>query len=75
MPIIPTLGYIASQDPVKEGRKGRRKEGRKGGRGRERERERENASWAQVAHTCNASYSGGRDQEDHGSKPAQANSL
>jgi hypothetical protein len=27
-----------------------------------------------VAHTCNLSYSGGRDQEDHGSKPAQANS-
>jgi hypothetical protein len=28
-----------------------------------------------VAHTCNPSYSAGRDQEDHGSKPAQANSL
>jgi hypothetical protein len=29
-----------------------------------------------VAHTCNPSYSGGRDKEDHGSKPAQAsNSL
>jgi hypothetical protein len=27
-----------------------------------------------VAHACNASYSGGRDQEDRGSKPAQANS-
>jgi hypothetical protein len=27
-----------------------------------------------VAHTCNPSYSGGRDQEDHDSKPAQANS-
>jgi hypothetical protein len=27
-----------------------------------------------VAHTCNSSYSGGRDQEDHGSKPAQENS-
>jgi hypothetical protein len=27
-----------------------------------------------VAHTCNPSYSGGRDQEDHGLKPAQANS-
>jgi hypothetical protein len=25
-------------------------------------------------HTCNPSYSGGRDQEDRGSKPAQANS-
>jgi hypothetical protein len=29
--------------------------------------------WALVAHTCNPSYSGGRDQEDLGSKPAQAN--
>jgi hypothetical protein len=28
-----------------------------------------------VAHACNPSYSGGRDQEDQGSKPAQANSL
>jgi hypothetical protein len=27
-----------------------------------------------VAHSCNPSYSGGRDQENHGSKPAQANS-
>jgi hypothetical protein len=27
-----------------------------------------------VAHTCNPSYSGGRDQEDGGSKPALANS-
>jgi hypothetical protein len=27
-----------------------------------------------VAHTCNLSYSVGRDQEDWGSKPAQANS-
>jgi hypothetical protein len=31
-------------------------------------------SWALVVHTCNPSYSGGRDQEDHSSKPAQANS-
>jgi hypothetical protein len=30
---------------------------------------------AQVAQTHNPSYSGGRDQEDHGSKPAWANSL
>jgi hypothetical protein len=30
---------------------------------------------ALVAHTCNPSYSGDRDQEDHGLKPAQANSL
>jgi hypothetical protein len=28
-----------------------------------------------VAHACNTSYSGGRDQEDHNLKPAQANSL
>jgi hypothetical protein len=28
-----------------------------------------------VAHACNPSYSGGRDQEDHSSKPVQANSL
>jgi hypothetical protein len=27
-----------------------------------------------VAHACNASYSGSRDQEDRGSKPAWANS-
>jgi hypothetical protein len=27
-----------------------------------------------VAHTCNPSYSGGSDQDDHGSKPAQKNS-
>jgi hypothetical protein len=28
-----------------------------------------------VAHTHNPSYSGGRDQGDHGSKPAWANSV
>jgi hypothetical protein len=27
-----------------------------------------------VARACNPGYSGGREQEDHGSKPAQANS-
>jgi hypothetical protein len=27
-----------------------------------------------VAHAYNPSYSGGRDEEDNGSKPAQANS-
>jgi hypothetical protein len=32
------------------------------------------ARQAPVAHTCNPSYSGGRGQEDHCSKPAQANS-
>jgi hypothetical protein len=28
-----------------------------------------------VAHTCNPSFSGGRDQEDEGSKPTQENSF
>jgi hypothetical protein len=28
-----------------------------------------------MVHTCNPSYSGGKDQEDHGLKPAWANSL
>jgi hypothetical protein len=28
-----------------------------------------------AGHTCNPSYSGGRDQEDHGLKPAWANNL
>jgi hypothetical protein len=34
-------------------------------------------SWSQVlvAHICNPSYSGGRDQEDRGWKPAQVNSF
>jgi hypothetical protein len=27
-----------------------------------------------MAHACNSSYSGGRDQENHGSKPVLANS-
>jgi hypothetical protein len=27
-------------------------------------------SWAPVAHACNPSHSGGRDQEDHSLKPA-----
>jgi hypothetical protein len=30
--------------------------------------------WVPVTHAYNPSYSGGRDQEDHSSKPAQANS-
>jgi hypothetical protein len=30
--------------------------------------------WVPEAHAYNPSYSGGRDQEDHGSKPVQANS-
>jgi hypothetical protein len=28
-------------------------------------------SWVPVVHTCNPSYSGGRDQEDHCLKPAR----
>jgi hypothetical protein len=32
-------------------------------------------SWVPVAQACNPSYSGGRDQEDCGSKPAWANSF
>jgi hypothetical protein len=31
-------------------------------------------SWALVVHACNPSYSGGRGQEDRGSKSAQVNS-
>jgi hypothetical protein len=31
--------------------------------------------WVPIAHTCNPSYSGGREQEDHGLKPTQAKSL
>jgi hypothetical protein len=30
-------------------------------------------NWVLVAHTCDPSYSGGREQEDFGWKPAQAN--
>jgi hypothetical protein len=32
-------------------------------------------SWGLVVHTYNPSYSGDRDQEDLGLKPARANSL
>jgi hypothetical protein len=31
-------------------------------------------SWRPMAHDCNSSYSGGRDQKNGGSKPACANS-
>jgi hypothetical protein len=31
--------------------------------------------WGTVAHCCNTSYSGGRDQEDHHSRPAQTKSY
>jgi hypothetical protein len=37
--------------------------------------ERHCSSRAPVAHASNPSYSGGRDQEHHSSKPAQENSL
>jgi hypothetical protein len=30
----------------------------------------EMSGWALVAHACNPSFSGGRDQEDHSSKPS-----
>jgi hypothetical protein len=32
-------------------------------------------SWALATRLCNPSYSEGRDQEDHGSKPGQASSF
>jgi hypothetical protein len=32
-------------------------------------------SWVLVAHAYNPTYSGGRDQEDHGSKSARGHSL
>jgi hypothetical protein len=37
--------------------------------------ERAPGSQAPVVHTCNPSYSGDKDQEDHSLKPAQANRL
>jgi hypothetical protein len=39
-----------------------------------KDRKKESQSQAPVAHTCNPNYSGGRDQEDNGSKPARTNS-
>jgi hypothetical protein len=30
--------------------------------------------WVLASHSCKPNYSGGRDKEDYGSKPAQANS-
>jgi hypothetical protein len=32
-------------------------------------------SWAAVVLACDPSYSGGRDQEDHGSRPVQAKKI
>jgi hypothetical protein len=34
----------------------------------------EEISWALVVHTCNPTYLGGRDQENQGSRPEEANS-
>jgi hypothetical protein len=39
-----------------------------------KKKKKQKGSRAPVAHACNPSHSGGRDQEDFGSKPAQANS-
>jgi hypothetical protein len=36
-------------------------------------KEEESPSWVLVVHTCNPSYLEGQDQEDHSSRPAQAN--
>jgi hypothetical protein len=41
---------------------------------KKRKKERKKETWAPVAHTWNPSYSGGRNQEDCSSEPAQANS-
>jgi hypothetical protein len=40
-----------------------------------RKREKYKSCQVPVAHACNPSYSGGRDQDDCDSKPAWANSL
>jgi hypothetical protein len=40
-----------------------------------KEMKNQNYSQAQVAHVCNPSYSGGRDQENRSLKPAGSNSL
>jgi hypothetical protein len=39
--------------------------------GRRKKEKKEPSQVALVVHTCNPSYSGGRDQDDRGSKPAQ----
>jgi hypothetical protein len=41
---------------------------------KKREKIENKPSQAPMAHTCNPSYSGGRDKVDHGSKPAWGNS-
>jgi hypothetical protein len=51
----------------------RERDGKKEGK-KERKEGRKKKSQVPLAHSCNSSYSRGRDQEDHGSKPAWANS-
>jgi hypothetical protein len=60
----------------REGRKEWGGRGERGGRGRRKEgrREKEGKKQAVVVHTCNPSYSRGKDQEDCGLKPARENS-
>jgi hypothetical protein len=41
---------------------------------KKKKRQKDKGSQVLVAHTCNLSYSGDRDQEDHSSKTAWANS-
>jgi hypothetical protein len=72
MPVISALWRLksgglrpASTVSKKQSENERKKEGRKERR----------VSLVLVAHACNPSYSGGRDQEDHGLKPARANSF
>jgi hypothetical protein len=35
----------------------------------------DNLGWVLVAHACNLSFLGGRDQKDHGLRPNQENSF
>jgi hypothetical protein len=78
-------GQVQASSPqvcsLKEGCSGRKKNRRRrrkrreDGREKKKSRRRERRRRAPVvAYTCNPSYSD-RDQEDHGSKPAWANSL
>jgi hypothetical protein len=67
-------GGRKDRDRKKEGRKEREKE-RKKKEGRKKEKKRKEGKQKKinqvlVVHTCNPSYSGGRDQEDGSLKPA-----
>jgi hypothetical protein len=58
-----------------KGRKERRKKENAGGNINETVLSKSvSGCWAPVVHTCNPSYKGGRNQEDHGSKAARVNS-